>query len=910
MLWARFRARAKLATWGLVLCAAVMTLLAVTIPFASAQTDPNDALLKALQHPGETGDATTPVKPTVQTYQPATPSQASPPSRLETLYSERAGRPLRQFGYDVLGVPSAVTITQSGAVQDNYVLGPGDELVFVLRGQENATYRERINRDGQVILPKLNPINAVGRSFGDFRRELEARVAQAFISTSVFVSLGEVRQVTVLVAGEVRAPGTRIVSAFASPLDAILLSGGIAKTGSLRNVRLTRGGVVHTIDLYMVLTQAGSRLGLLRDGDRIYVPPLGATVAVTGVVDRPGIYELPGNSMGTAVGALIRLAGGLQIAGGYNLSKTQLGQNGNSQLVPTTTGAMVRSGEIVFVDASHNATLGRVTLAGATMLGGDRPLSENKTVAELIRSANDLTPDAYTASAIIVRRDPVVNAKVIIPFSLVGSLSGRSSVALQANDTVYVFNQSEVRALTAILTKNVNSPYNAGQLESGTNSGAYARQNTGTSNAAPNVPASNNASTAAGGPNGMRLADDANGSGANSTQLAALAQAQALASRDIGAANLAIAPLDEAARNEQVVEGIAAALGVTPTMLERAVGDGLVWMLDAVRAPGPYLAGSGTTLSDMIQAAGGPLQQADLSAIEVTSTAYDQMAGVSRTSRTLYAANEAGSTSVHPLDVIRIRPIFSDREGGTVTVVGQVRYPGVFDITRDERLSSVLRRAGGMTEVAYPYGAIFTRRAAALSEKEGNERAAREIESQLSVLATSSKSEASAGQGLGYLSSVVQELRNTPALGRVMVQSDPAILSARPDLDVVLQPGDSVYIPKRPSSVSVSGEVLNAGSFQYRPNFGYDDYIRMAGGPTQSAYEGLTFVVLPDGSAMPTRSDWLSFRSGTQIPPGSTIVVPRDLRPFDWGQFVKDATQIVSQLAITAASLSIIHSNP
>jgi hypothetical protein len=215
-----------------------------------------------------------------------------------------------------------------------------------------------------------------------------------------------------------------------------------------------------------------------------------------------------------------------------------------------------------------------------------------------------------------------------------------------------------------------------------------------------------------------------------------------------------------------------------------------------------------------------------------------------------------------------------------------------------------------MSEVAYPYGAIFTRKSAALSEKEGNDRAAREIESQLSVLLTANNSNTSAAQGVGYLSSVVQELRSAPALGRVMVQADPAVLQMKPELDVVLQPGDALYIPKRSSSVSVSGEVLNPGSFQYNPNFGYDDYIRLAGGPTQSAYEGLTFVVLPDGSAIPTRSDWLSFRSGNQVPPGSTIVVPRDLRPFDWTQFVKDATQILSQLAITAASLSVISSNP
>lgn len=150
-----------------------------------------------------------PVQPSIQTYQPVplTERAVPPPSRLETLYSERAGRPLSQFGYEQLGVPIPITVAQVGAVQDGYVLGPGDEVVVVLRGQENATYRQRVNRDGQIILPRLNPIQAAGRTFGDFRAELEAQVQQAFITTDVFMTIGEIRQVSVLVTGEVRSPG-------------------------------------------------------------------------------------------------------------------------------------------------------------------------------------------------------------------------------------------------------------------------------------------------------------------------------------------------------------------------------------------------------------------------------------------------------------------------------------------------------------------------------------------------------------------------------------------------------------------------------------------------------------------------------------------------------------------------------
>ena len=265
--------------------------------------------------------------------------------------------------------------------------------------------------------------------------------------------------------------------------------------------------------------------------------------------------------------------------------------------------------------------------------------------------------------------------------------------------------------------------------------------------------------------------------------------------------------------------------------------------------------------------------------------------------------------SVHPQDVVRLRQIASDRTGGTVVVAGQVRYPGVFDITTDERLSSLLQRAGGLTEVSYPYGAIFTRRSVAIHERETNDRTARDLQSQLVGLAAPSSQRPTSTPSLEFVAAMVQAIRDTPAIGRVTVTADPVVLASRPDLDMILEPGDTIFFPKRPSSVAVSGEVLNPGSFQFRPGLSVDDYVRMAGGKTQSANGDHTFIVLPDGTAIPVTDDWLTFGSGGHIPPGSTIVVPRDLQPFNLGDFLKDATQIFSQLAVAAASIAVLHTN-
>jgi polysaccharide export outer membrane protein len=299
-------------------------------------------------------------------------------------------------------------------------------------------------------------------------------------------------------------------------------------------------------------------------------------------------------------------------------------------------------------------------------------------------------------------------------------------------------------------------------------------------------------------------------------------------------------------------------------------------------------------------------QQTDLSGVEVTSTVFNQDAGSSKSVRNLYdlSRTQLAGIVINPQDVVRLRGVPSVRDKGTVIIAGQVNYPGVFDINRNERLSSVLERAGGMTDVAYPYGAVFTRRSAAGEERTGNDRAAREIESQV-VSAPSSSGQLNS-DSISYLTTLAQRIRTAPALGRVTVTVDPAVLASHPELDIVLQSGDALFIPKRPSSVTVTGEVLNPGSFQYRTGLSAADYVNQAGGTSQSAEEGRIFIIRPDGSASPLRDSWLSF-SDQQIPPGSTVVVPRDLRPFDWMQFLRDITQVTSQVAVTAASLSVIN---
>src|SRR5262249_873873 len=143
-------------------------------------------------------------------------------------------------------------------------------------------------------------------------------------------------------------------------------------------------------------------------------------------------------------------------------------------------------------------------------------------------------------------------------------------------------------------------------------------------------------------------------------------------------------------------------------------------------------------------------------------------------------------------------------------------------------------------------------------------------------------------------------------MGRITMTADIAVLRSRPELDIVLEPGDTLYLPVRPATVTVAGEVLNAGSFQFENGLQLADYLSRAGGITQSADRKRTFIILPDGTAQPVQSGWFSYSNISRIPPGPTIVVTRDLSPVGRRLFLRDATQITSQIAVTAASLAVV----
>lgn len=153
--------------------------------------------------------------------------------------------------------------------------------------------------------------------------------------------------------------------------------------------------------------------------------------------------------------------------------------------------------------------------------------------------------------------------------------------------------------------------------------------------------------------------------------------------------------------------------------------------------------------------------------------------------------------------------------------------------------------------------------------------------------------------------SLAEQLEEIEAVGRITVETDPNVLDVRPELDMLLEKGDRIYIPKRPLTVRVTGEVLSPAVLQFTQDKNPRDYIMEAGGFSYFADKKRAFLLYPDGSAKPLKvSVWN--HSPLFVPPGSAIVIPRDPKPFNFIESAKDIGQILTSVAITSVFIDEI----
>ena len=240
----------------------------------------------------------------------------------------------------------------------------------------------------------------------------------------------------------------------------------------------------------------------------------------------------------------------------------------------------------------------------------------------------------------------------------------------------------------------------------------------------------------------------------------------------------------------------------------------------------------------------------------------------------------------------------------TIKVTGQVLNPGEFSIQPGETILSILQRAGGIAEDGYSEGAVFLRESVAEAQKRAFIRSADELEDTMIDIVTKGAIDNISEFTLTPISRLVAKLREEEPPGRMVVDLNYLSLKTDPGLDFRVQGGDTLHIPRRPNSISVVGEVLNASTLSFDPNKGVEDYIASSGGLNESADKEKIFIILPNGQSQLTKSSFFSSRYA--LLPGSTIVVSRDPRPFDAISITQIITPILADLATSAAAIAAI----
>jgi polysaccharide export outer membrane protein len=730
---------------------------------------------------------------------------------------------LKPFGYDLFeGVPSTFAPVSDIQVPIDYIVGPGDTLNIQLYGNEPSSYELTVERDGRIKFPKLGPIMVSGMSFDAARETIEQRVAKQLIGSRVSVTMGNLRSIRVFVLGEAEKPGSYTVSGLSTMTNALFVSGGVKKIGSLRNIELKRNGrLITTLDLYDLLLHgdtSGDRQ--LLPGDVIFIPPIGSIVSVYGAVRRPAIYELKGEK--TAEQA-IGLAGGLLPDADAKLGQlerilpSRLREMQNVDLSAAAGRATaVENGDKLKVPEIRPTLENSVVLSGYVFRPGQFEYHAGLRLSDVLNSFDELKPEADIHYIMIRREVPPEERIEVISADLMRVLAAPGTAAdpeLHPRDQIIVFNLSAGRA--RIL--------------------------------------------------------------------------------------------------EPIIRDLE--LQATPEKPEQVVRiDG------RVKVPGRYPLEPAMHVSDLIRA-GGSLEdsayrgQAELTRYAVVDGDARETELIPVNLAAIRRGDPGADLQLKPYDTLVIKPVPSWMEPGNIELSGEVRFPGIYPIHQGETLHSVLERAGGFTEAAFPYGAIFIREDLKKREKEQLEVLANRLQTDLAALSlqavagSAATSNAAGGvaaaQGLQVGQQLLVQLRETKPVGRLVINVEGVLKGRAGGLnDVLLRSGDRLLVPKKTQEITILGEVQAPTSHVYRQGLTRNDYIAKSGGATQKADQKRIYVVRANGDVVANgRTGWFRRTQSIEMRPGDTIVVPLDTERIRALPLWQAVTQIMYNLSIAVLAI-------
>lgn len=767
----------------------------------------------------------------------------------------------------------------TGPVPPDYRLGPGDQLVLVLTGAVEQAYTLTVGRQGWIVIPDVGRVYVNGQTMAELRETLFHRLSQSYsgikrgpgATTHFDVTVGNLRQNQVYVIGAVEQPSAYTVSSLATAMTALYWAGGPTRHGSFRNIVVNRDGkTVAHLDLYDYLLHGDASQDIrLEQGDIVYVPLARKQVDIEGAVNRPGLYELRGNE---TLSDLIDYAGGVQADA--ELRRVQI-----ERILPPGQRTPGRDRTLLDVPIENLAepaaadsaeSVGASETAGGGRVIPLRPGDHVTVFAVLENARNQVTvsggvwkPGLYAAADSTRLWDVIRMAGGLLPDAYHG--------------------RAEIQRLLPDYTRRL-------------------------------IPVS--------------LATDSAGNPVQNPRIEGQDQIIIFAERDL--------------HDQQAV----------------SIGG---W----VRYPGVYPFVEGMTVADLILKAGGLRTGAYTGHAEVERVVISQTRTDTLTRRYLVpldssyvfgqeasggdagpdsASSPAARFQLHNLDAVYVRmaPGFAPQQ--RVVVTGEVEFPGPYSIrTREERLTDLIKRAGGLTRQAYPDGFQLWRAEPVqatdtLSAAQIAGQAVGDTTHARFLTADTLPPGAQIGQGYpgaagtypgapGQLSTdtgrivalqdslqlVQQQLSAAQSNAgtaiprtRVGIDFPQALQDPNGSSNILVEPGDSIYVPRYVPTVDVHGAVGVPTKVLWKKGEGVGYYVNQAGGYRQDADKGRTRVEFANGEVATRGAKFLIFGGGFPAPdPGSTITVPTKLPKPGGGIPIGTFFGILTSMITAAATIVI-----
>ncbi|MDF4510856.1 SLBB domain-containing protein [Vibrio parahaemolyticus] len=803
---------------------------------------------------------------------------------------------LKRFGLELFaGSPSTFAPLSDVPVPANYTVGAGDEIIVQLFGKENETHRLRVNRAGTINFPSLGPVNVAGMHFSDVRNSLTQRVKEQMIGVRSDISLGELRTMQVFVMGDAYKPGAYAVSALTTISQAIYYSGGFGESGALRDIQLKRDGkIIRKLDMYDLLLKGDASNDVrLLPGDVVLIGSVNDTVSIEGEINRPAIYEV---KAGETYQQLIQMAGGFTAnAHVEQLEIKRYASHGAREALTLDFNktqdrqSKVKNGDAIKILKKSEELTRYVQIEGDVRHPGYVEWRNGLRVADLFKyvdSAFNSTADVNYA--VVVREINPQRDIEVFQLSLANAIlspGSQDNLQLQSRDRILVFNRFNNEDLDTLATQEAVSK--AKTLEQAQEQAELEQQKE------QEVMSSS-----------VAVSHSANGT-LNNQNTTEQAKPAKIIFRGKEITEEDFEKLKQNTRRTLLAPVLLqlqqqSRLGLAPQIAE---------VFGEVKHPGRYPITPRMTVSTLIEAAGGLTYNAFTINAELARTAInsaDERAYIDVERIDLRKAIQ-GTASDDAIIVGRDRLNILEKPNvklqSTVTLQGEVRFPGTYTVRQGETLSELLERAGGLTEFAHPQGAIFTREALRLQEQKLLNQYAADMR------AETAKKTFRADSNMGSVISdpdktlkFVEEASRSKALGRMVVQLN-RILKDERSADFMLEDGDFLFVPTFRNTVSIMGEVQVPITYLLDNKLNVDDYLNKAGGVKKQADEDRIFVVRADGSVYkPTSGYWFG-NNHEELKAGDTIVVPIDTDYRDALSTWTAATQILYQTGVAINAL-------